>query len=65
MTNYVMQDPAVRDRDAFRVIFDNRLCSPTFNSRGAAAAYLAVLEDGRREPEYDITADSPSEGNTR
>jgi hypothetical protein len=51
VTSQIFRDPAVKDFDSFRVIFDNRLCSPNFNSKGAALAYLEQLEKGRK-PEY-------------
>jgi hypothetical protein len=52
MQNQVIRDPAVWHCDSFRVIFNSRLCSPNFNSRGAAKAYLQSLETGKRKPEY-------------
>ena len=38
--------------ESFRVIFNDRICSPDFNSIGAARAYLELLERGVRKPEY-------------
>lgn len=57
MENEVIRDPSVKNQgaqnpDTFRVIFDDRLCSPCFNSKGAAAAYLDMLTSGKRKPEY-------------
>lgn len=49
--NQVIRDPAVKHMDSFRVFFAGRLTSPEFNSKGAAAAYLEMLEAGRRKPE--------------
>jgi hypothetical protein len=37
---------------AWFVSFDGHLCAPTFNSRGAALGYLAMLKRGQRKPEY-------------
>ena len=48
----VFRDPAVKEFDSFRVTFGNRITSPSFNSKGAAAAYLDMLREGRRKPEY-------------
>jgi len=52
MEDQVTRDPAVKNMDSFRVIFNDRLCSPDFNSKGAAMAYLDMLREGRRKPEY-------------
>lgn len=58
MKNQVFRDPAVRGinghppEDSFRVAFNDKLCSPNFNSKGAAAAYLQMLELGQRKPEF-------------
>lgn len=53
--NQVFRDPATgrrpEDPESFRVFFNGRVCSPDFNSKGAAAAYLQQLENGRK-PEY-------------
>ena len=56
MQNQVIRDPAVKNQgvsnpDTFRVIFNDQLCSPKFNSKGAAEAYLDMLTAGRRKPE--------------
>jgi hypothetical protein len=52
MENQVFRDPAYgRFFDNYRVLFNDRVCSPDFNSKGAAAAYLSLLEKGRK-PEY-------------
>lgn len=40
-----------RLHDGWQVFWNGRVCSPTFNSKGAAAAYLSGLARGRR-PEY-------------
>jgi hypothetical protein len=58
LKNQVIRDPAVKDFDSYRVIFDDRLTSPHFNSKGAAAAYLDMLEAGRRAPEYNKTSEA-------
>lgn len=47
----VFRDPAVKGQDNFRVMFEGQLCSPDFNSKGAAAAYLEMLQRGDRKPE--------------
>jgi hypothetical protein len=52
IANKVIRDPAVKGYDSYRVVFNGRLCSPNFNSKGAAAAYLEMLVAGRRKPEY-------------
>lgn len=52
MKNEVVRDPAVKNCDSFIVIFNDRICSPNFNSKGAASAYLQMLERGQRKPEY-------------
>jgi len=52
MENTVFRDPAVKEYDSFRVMFNDRLCSPSFNSIGAAISYLAMLETNQRKPEY-------------
>jgi hypothetical protein len=48
----VLRDPA--DREAWRVIYNGELTAPRFNSRGAAYAYLSMLQRGQRKPEYSI-----------
>lgn len=52
MKNCVIRDPSAKGIDLFRVWFDNWLCSPHFTQQGPAAAYLQMLEEGRRKPEY-------------
>lgn len=47
----VFRDP--EDRDAWRVIYDGKLTTPLFNSRGAAYAYLTMLQRGDRKPEFE------------
>lgn len=34
------------------VIFNGRVCSPTWRERGPALAYLDALRAGTRQPEY-------------
>jgi hypothetical protein len=46
------RDPAVKGEEAWRVQFKGRITSPSFNSQGAAEAYLDALKQGRRQPEY-------------
>jgi hypothetical protein len=62
MENQVFRCPAFgryyNDGDGpFRVVFNDRVCSPDFNSKGAAAAYLELLEKGRK-PEYSERANA-------
>lgn len=52
--NEVFRDPAVKDQDSYRVWFNDWLCSPNFNSIGAAKAYLEMLEKGWRKPELVV-----------
>lgn len=57
MENQVIRDPSVKNQgitnpDSFRVLFNDKLCSPTFNSKGAAIVYLQQLQKGIRKPEY-------------
>jgi hypothetical protein len=48
--NQVFRDPAFgRFFDNYRVLFEGRVCSPDFNSKGAA---LDALVNGTRKPEY-------------
>jgi hypothetical protein len=52
-----MDDQVIRDLaepEAYRVIFEGRLCSPAFNSQGAAQIYLDMLRAGAREPERGV-----------
>jgi hypothetical protein len=46
----VFRDPVIKD--AWRVMYNGRVISPTFNSRGAAYGYMEMLMRGRRKPEY-------------
>lgn len=43
--------PGTQDPD-WRVAVDNRVTSPSFNSKGAAMAYAAIIQSGRRKPEF-------------
>ena len=58
MKNEVIRDPSVKNNgrnghpDSFIVVFNDRICTPNFNSLGAAKAYLDGLEAGTRKPEY-------------
>ena len=49
----VFRDPSVKDRESWRVMYNGRICSPSFNSEWAAIAYLDLLQKGYREPEYN------------
>lgn len=46
--------------DGFGVVFNGRECSPTFNSKGAAQAYLDALNAGTRQPEYASADEAPA-----
>jgi len=48
----VFRDPAEKQAEVWRVIYEGKLTTPRFNSRGAAHAYLAILQRGQRKPEY-------------
>jgi hypothetical protein len=52
MQNQVFRDPSVKDHDYYRVMFDDRICSPGWQQVGPARAYLQALEAGTRRPEY-------------
>ena len=49
----VFRDPSVKDQEVWRVMYNGRICSPTFNSEGAAMTYLDLLRKGYRKPEYN------------
>lgn len=38
--------------DEWKVSFQGRVCSPAFNAKGPAQAYLDALRAGTRQPEY-------------
>ena len=38
-------------KDCWKVLFNGIVCSPDFQSKGAALAYLSLLENGYRKPE--------------
>lgn len=45
-----------RDRDGtiqYRAQWRGRMCSPTWAARGPAHAYLAMLANGSRKPEFE------------
>lgn len=52
MDNQVFRDPAEKLLESWRVLFNEKICSPTFNSKGAASAYLSLLNSDKRKPEY-------------
>lgn len=52
--NHVFRDPAVKNEDSFRVLFNRGLTSPSFNCFGAALTYLQMLERGERAPEWSV-----------
>jgi hypothetical protein len=56
----VFRDPANKQQEEWRVRFENRITSPSFNSREAAAVYLSILTRGLRRPEY--SADNNTQG---
>ncbi|MCI0393193.1 MAG: hypothetical protein MOB07_31075 [Acidobacteria bacterium] len=41
-----------RHAEGFQVVYKGRLCTPTFESRGGALAYINILDAGVRKPEY-------------
>jgi hypothetical protein len=41
-----------------RVMYAGKITAPRFNSNGAALAYLAMLQEGRRKPEYERRDDT-------
>lgn len=47
---FVLRDGAAGEE--WKVLFRGRVCSPSFNSRGAAEAYLSLLKSGKRKPEH-------------
>jgi fatty acid desaturase len=63
MVDQVIRDPTEKCAEAWRVCFGGQLCSPTFNSRGAALAYLDSLRQGDRKPE--VRKEVPSVGQVR
>jgi hypothetical protein len=52
MDNQVIRDPAVKDMNIYRVIFNDRICSPSWHQVGPALAYLDLLTRELRAPEY-------------
>lgn len=38
--------------ETFRAVWRGRLCTPEWEQRGPAEAYLDMLERGQRQPEY-------------
>lgn len=48
----VVVRPFSESLEQWEVVWDNRLTSPTFNSRGAAQAYADILNRGQRMPEF-------------
>lgn len=46
MKNRLFRDPAVKDADAWRVLYNGRVVPGEFNSKGAARAHLDLLERG-------------------
>lgn len=53
MANVVFRNPADKDSASWIVSFEGNIASPTFNSKGAAQAYLDMLERGQRQPESE------------
>lgn len=47
----VFRDPVEHDTECWRVAYAGRIEPATFNSKGAALAYLDMLRSGRRRPE--------------
>lgn len=48
----VIRDPSEKEVEAYRVVCDGRLCSPSFESKGAAKAYKDMIDNGSRKPEF-------------
>lgn len=46
-------DPSDKTGGSWMVFVDGRVCSPRWNSKGAALAYVAMLERGARKPEFN------------
>lgn len=42
----------------YRVFFNGRICSPSWQQKGPAKSYLDALEAGTRQPEYAVEEDS-------
>ncbi len=42
----------VNENEDWRVFVDGQITTPSFNSRGAAMAYKALIEAGVRPPEF-------------
>jgi hypothetical protein len=36
----------------YQAVYKGRLCTPTFQDKGAALAYISILDAGVRQPEY-------------
>jgi len=51
----VIRDPSEKQTDCWRLVVDlgngSVLCTPRFNSKGAASAYKDMVVKGLREPE--------------
>lgn len=52
LPNIVFLDPSCKESSAWQVLFAGNIEPPQFNSKGAAQAYLDMLERGQRLPEY-------------
>ncbi len=52
LPDQVFRDPAERAAECWRATFAGRIEPATFNSKGAALAYLDILRSGRRKPEW-------------
>jgi hypothetical protein len=48
----VLRDFVNRGEEAYRVLWKGMLCTPSWNSFGAADAYLTALRNGTRQPEF-------------
>lgn len=50
--NCSFRDPAAKGEESWRALFNGRITTPAFQSKGAADAYLSMLKQGTRKPEY-------------
>lgn len=49
----VFLDPSEKQLVNWRVFYNGKITSPSFNSKGAAEAYLDIIRKGIRKPEYN------------
>lgn len=51
MKGEVIRDPSVKDEDIWRVVWDGKIQSASFQSKGAAEVQLSLIRLGIRKPE--------------